>query len=47
MRKILKEFDKPGFWEQSLEWYSRQEAMRKWIDENVGKPEDLIGGEWI
>lgn len=46
MRKVLKAFPECGFWNQSLEWYRRQKAFHEWIEKNMGKSEDLIGGEW-
>lgn len=47
MKKVLKAFPQAGFWGQSLEWYGRQTAFHEWIDKNLGKPGDLMGGEWI
>lgn len=46
MKKILKEF-KPTFFDQPLEWIRRQTGLRDWMDKNIGKSQDLIGGEWI
>lgn len=45
MKKILKQFGK-SFFEQPLEWIRRQDAARVWIESNIGKLDDLIGGEW-
>lgn len=46
MKKVLKAFPN-GFWDQDLEWYRRQESFHRWIERNMGKAEDLIGGQWI
>lgn len=46
MRKVLKEFPQQTFWEQSLDWYRRTSSLHQWIDRNLGRPEDLIGGRW-
>ena len=46
MRKVLKEF-KPTFFEQPLAWIRRQAVLKEWVEKNVGKSEDLVGGEWI
>jgi hypothetical protein len=46
MRKILKEFPQQSFWEQSLDWYRRQGSLHQWVDKNLGRPGDLIGGQW-
>jgi hypothetical protein len=45
MRKTLKEFP-AGFWGESLEWYQRQQAFHEWIDRELGKPDELVGGVW-
>lgn len=45
MKKILKQFA-PKFFEQPLEWIRRQAALKEWIEKNIGRSEDLIGGEW-
>lgn len=47
MKKVLKAFPQKYFWNQSLEWYQRQMPFHEWIEKNMGKPEDLIGGVWI
>lgn len=47
MRKALKAFPQPDFWKQNLEWYQRQTAFHQWIEKNMGKPKDLIGGQWL
>ena len=46
MKKVLTPFPKGDFWSQSLEWYQRQKGFRRWIRDNMGEPEDLIGGQW-
>lgn len=46
MKKALKAFS-AGFWDQALDWYRRQESFHQWVERNMGKIEDLIGGEWI
>lgn len=46
MKKALKAFPEAGFWEQSLKWYGRQGAFHRWIEKNMGRPDDLIGGRW-
>ena len=46
LKKILKEFT-PTFFEQPLEWIRRQTALKAWMDKNVGKSQDLVGGEWV
>jgi hypothetical protein len=46
MRKLLREFPPGGFWEQELEWYPRQAGFRAWVDQNLGKSGDLVGGVW-
>jgi len=45
MRKIVKRFGVP-FFEQPLDWLRRQKDAAVWIEKSIGKPEDLIGGEW-
>jgi hypothetical protein len=45
MKKALKAFPS-GFWSQRLEWYGRQDGFKKWVEENMGKAEDLVGAEW-
>lgn len=35
-----------GFWEQPLGWYPRQAWFGEWIDKNLGKYDDLVGGIW-
>ncbi len=47
MRKALKAFPQPDFWKQTLDWYKRQTAFQGWIEKNMGKPKDLVGGEWL
>ena len=44
-RKILKKF-KPAVFSQPLVWIRRQAAMQEWVEQNIGKAEDLIGAEW-
>lgn len=46
MQKILKQVG-PRFFEQPLAWIRRQHSVREWLEKNIGKPEDLIGGEWL
>lgn len=46
MRKILKQF-RPTFFEQPLDWIRRQVTLKDWMEKNIGKSEDLVGGEWI
>lgn len=45
MKKIVAQFGKM-FFEQPLEWIARQTALQAWVDKNIGKSGDLIGGEW-
>lgn len=45
MKRILKHLGKE-FFEQPLEWIARQDAVRDWLWANIGKNDDLIGGEW-
>jgi hypothetical protein len=45
MRNILKQF-KAALFEQPLAWIRRQTIVQEWVDKNIGKSEDLIGGEW-
>lgn len=33
-------------WENDVHWLSQQKWLHKWIDEQLGKPEDLVGGIW-
>ena len=33
-------------WEGDVHWFSQQKWLHKWIDEQLGKPGDLVGGEW-
>jgi hypothetical protein len=33
-------------WDQPLDWYPRQAWFGKWLDENLGKGDDLVGGYW-
>jgi hypothetical protein len=33
-------------WENDAHWLSQQKWLHKWIDEQLGKPDDLIGGSW-
>lgn len=46
MRKALKAFPQPAFWEQPLEWFRRQTAFAEWIEKNMGSRKMLIGGRW-
>lgn len=45
MRKTLKHFPK-GFWDEPYAWYTRQPAFRDWVEKNLGKGDDLVGGRW-
>lgn len=45
MRLALKEIPK-DIWGHEPQWYDGQTWIGKWINENLGKPMDLIGGEW-
>jgi hypothetical protein len=45
MRKIVRRFGVP-FFEQPREWLRRQMAAAVWLEKNIGKPDELIGGEW-
>lgn len=45
MRRVLKAFPS-GFWGESAEWYRRQKGFIDWIDRELGKAGDLVGGEW-
>ncbi len=33
-------------WENDLEWMAQSKWLHKWIDEQLGKPGDLVGGFW-
>ena len=33
-------------WENDHEWLATQKWLHKWIDEQLGKPGDLVGGAW-
>lgn len=33
-------------WENDAHWLAQQKWLHKWIDEQLGKPEDLVGGVW-
>jgi hypothetical protein len=33
-------------WEEDAHWFSEQKWLHKWVDEQLGKPEDLVGGHW-
>jgi len=33
-------------WENDHEWLVTQKWLHKWIDEQLGKPGDLVGGIW-
>ena len=33
-------------WEEDVHWFVQQKWLHKWIDEQLGKPEDLVGGTW-
>lgn len=46
MKKALKKYPR-GFWGQPLEWYQHQKAFQEWVEKNMGKRDDLIGGTWI
>jgi len=46
MKKILKHFGE-DFFEQPLDWIRRQDGARIWMEKNVGKNNDLVGGEWM
>lgn len=46
MRKALKAFPERDFWTQSLDWYRRQAAFHRWVEKNMGRPGDLVGGRW-
>jgi hypothetical protein len=44
--KLMREFPQKSFWEQPLEWFQRQTGFHDWVDKNLGKPQELIGGQW-
>jgi hypothetical protein len=44
--KLLAKLVPLTFWDQPIEWLRRQKGVQDWIDKELGKPEDLIGGEW-
>ena len=46
MQKIIKQAG-PHFFDQPLAWIQRQHTFREWLEKTIGKPEDLIGGEWF
>lgn len=46
MKKLHKAFP-AGFWSESSEWIVRQTAFSTWIEKNMGRSEDLIGGVWV
>jgi len=33
-------------WENDLEWMAQSKWLHKWVDEQLGKPGDLVGGFW-
>ena len=33
-------------WENDVHWLAREKWLHKWIDEQLGKAEDLVGGHW-
>ena len=35
-----------SFWAQPITWIVRQKTYFDWIDKELGKAGDLIGGEW-
>jgi hypothetical protein len=45
MKRTLKHLP-ATFWDQPLEWVQRQKGVQDWIDKELGKPGDLVGGEW-
>lgn len=45
MKKALKDIPK-DIWAHRPEWYGSQQWLGKYIDEHLGKPMDLVGGEW-
>lgn len=45
MKHALREVPK-DVWSHEPEWYNGQNWIAKWIDENLGKAMDLVGGEW-
>lgn len=46
MNKVFKAFPK-GFWDQPIEWMGRQKSFQDWVEKNIGRHEELIGGTWI
>lgn len=44
MKKGLKM--KSGVWDQPIEWISRQDWLRTWIEKEMGKFTDIVGAEW-
>lgn len=38
----------PGLWVgQPAEWYLRQTWLHQWVNRELGKAEDLVGGQWV
>lgn len=33
-------------WENDRNWMAQQKWLHKWVDEQLGKPGDLVGGFW-
>lgn len=46
LRHVLKGFPK-AIWTEKAEWYANQKWLLDWIEKNLGKTNDLIGGEWL
>jgi len=45
MKKALKDIPK-DIWSHDAQWYGDQPWLGKYIEEHLGKPMDLVGGEW-
>lgn len=45
MKKALQDIPK-DIWNHPAEWYGAQQWLGKYIEEHLGKPMDLVGGEW-
>lgn len=45
MRKALKDIPKE-IWSHEAQWYGKEQWLGKYIEEYLGMPMDLVGGEW-
>lgn len=47
MKKALEFGKHKHLWTQDLAWYQENLWIQKWLDENLGKHEELFGGRWV